>query len=386
MSHLFFLLVSLLFIALSHAQTLRIITTDNNGALVDSITGEVTCNISLPVPAVKPGCQWKFPAAGTRGQTSTVFNMNQTNFITGQQVCGDSIESTVVFQLWGPYCSPNFAPWIRMYPLYSIDPAIPLEAINVLWDHTCNVVVLQPQYFANGTLIMTKQVSEYDAQVRPQVDFEFDIKECDDCWRKVNGLGALDYGTHNSIWSPELNCGVSCLLYTLEEHLVKGVVKAPRAIIGRSFRTDILGFNITDSVQAQTLSWSPYKDLTANQKNQFLGIGICCTTEQWCHPGCKGLDSHMVLISFLPNQKDNELSILADIGDMVDMSTIRLGVEFSPQFTENMQAFVYYQDMIIIFDLVEQNGVIISATRLSQSPKINPNVELVAWAPGYPPQ
>jgi len=381
-----FLLLGVLFIIQTEGQNtaaFRIITTDLKALLLNPIFGNTSCTVTPQLPAPAPGCNWKFPLSGTRGQTSTIFYQNQTNFFTGQVVCEDGIIArTTVFQLWGPYSYCTDGAYARAFPLYDLDPTIPLSDINMNWDHTCNLVVLQPQYYSNGTLITTKQVSEYDAQVRPQVDYEFNPKDCDDCWRKVNGFSALDFGSWNSIWSPELNCGVSCILYTSEEHLVKGEVKPPRALIGRSFRTDILAINVTDSVNTQTLSWNPFSVSTTHQ-NQFLGIGVCCT-EKWCHPDCMNLDSHLVLISFLPYNKDQELSILADIGDIIDPDTIRLGVEFYYTYStdnNNRKAFVFYQQSIIAFDIVLQNGLIVSAKKSSQSPKVD--LEIVSWSSGF---
>jgi len=291
-------------------------------------------------------------------------------------VCGDSVLQTTVFQIFGPY--PGFA-FARLFPLYEVDPVIPLTEINMNWDHTCNVVVLQPKYYMNGTLITTKQVSEYDSQVRPQIDYEFDPTDCENCWKKVPGTSALDYGSWKSIWNPELNCGDSCILYTLEEHLVNGEVTPPRTIIGRSFRTNTLAFNITDSIHVQSLCWSPYQGYNSG-KNQFIGIGICCT-ENWCHPDCVNLDSHLVMFSFMPYQEQNEISILADIGVVIDPDTIRLGVEFSSLNPNSKhQAYVFYQQMVVGYDLVVQDSLIVSVKFAQQSPKLD--VEMITWAGG----
>jgi len=265
--------------------------------------------------------------------------------------------------------------------MYQVDPEISLLDINMNWDHSCNVVVLQPEYYPNGTVIMTKQVSEYDGQVRPQVNNQFNSATCDDCWKKVPGTSALDFGTWSSIWDPELNCGDSCIQYTLEEHLIQGEVTPPRAIIGRSFRTGALAFNITDSVHIQSLNWSPFL-LYYSQKNQFIGIGICCT-EKWCNSGCLGLDSHMVLVSFMPYETGMEFTVLADIGDIIDPDTIRLGVEFSGMVQTSLkpQIFVFYQQTVVGYDVIVENHIIVSAMKAQQSPKID--VELVVWAGSY---
>jgi len=296
-------------------------------------------------------------------------------------VCPEGIQKSNVLQVLGPFPSCS-GPDVNIRPLYTIDGDIPITGMNLYWDHTCNVDILQPEDYPNGTLITTKQVSAYDSKIRPQANYEFIPKKCEDCWRKVNGLGALDFGIFSSAWTPEYNCGDSCIFYTLEEHLVAGEVKPPRALVGRSFRTDLLSFNITDSIQAQTFSFNPYVYYNA-QQNQFLGIGICCTDQPWCHPDCANLNlnSHLVLISFMPNKKDQEFTILADIGDVFDPETVRIGVEYTPMFTASkQQAYVFYQESVISFDLVVNNGLIVSAKRSHQSPKIN--VEIVVWSTG----
>jgi len=356
---------------------LRIITSDIQAAFLDPISGVISTPVSLTLPDAPPDCKWVLPLVGTRGQTSAIFHLNQTNFFTGQLICPEGVQKTTIFQIYGPYSPSQGA---RVYTLYQIDPAIPLIDINMNWDHTCNVVVLQPESYPNGTLITTKQVSEYDTAVRPQANFEFDGKDCVDCWRKIPGLSALDFGSFGGISNPELNCGDSCIFYVLEEHLVNGEVIPPRSIIGRSFRTGGFAFNITDSVQAQTLSWSPLF-LLPTRVNQFLGIGICCV-DKWCHPDCQNLDSHMVLFSFLPYNTGQEISILADIGDVIDPDTVRIGVEYTPIFTStNQQAYVYYQQTVISFDLVVENYSIVGAKKSHQSPKVDG--ELVVWSSGY---
>jgi hypothetical protein len=281
----------------------------------------------------------------------------------------------MVFQLFGPYPGSNNA---RAIPLYDVSTDVPVMEINMNWDHTCNVVVLQPFYYPNGTLITTREVSEYDRQVRPQVNYEFDPKDCDDCWIKVSGTSGLDFGTWNSIWEPELNCGASCLQYTLEDHYIKSTLTPPRRLIGRSFRLGTLGLNITDSVNIQSLNWNPLLERYYAHKNQFIGIGICCT-ETWCHPDCDGLDSHLVLFSFIPEQTGKEIQILADIGGVVDQDTIRLGVEFASQYMlVNPQVFVVYQQSVVSFDVVVEDNIVVSAKRASQTPKIEK--EMAFWA------
>jgi len=310
-----------------------------------------------------------------------VFYMNQTNFFTGQEVCSDGIRQTVVFSLIGPFCSDLEG--VGIYPLYKIDPTIPLTDLNIAWDHACNLVVLQPEYLTNGTIIATKQVSEYDGQVRPQVNYGFEPINCENCWKKVHGFGGLDFGNWSPLWKSELYCGDNCAFYTIEEQLVGGEPVSPRAIIGRSYRTDQLKINITDSIQAQTISWNPFvKYMSSSWTNQFVGVGICCT-KSWCHADCKDLDSHMVLFSFTP-YSNPQITILADIGNEFDEDTGRLGVEYSPIYANvPRQAYVWYQKTVITFDIVvdDNTGLVLSAKPYGQSPKIDADV--VVWSPGF---
>jgi len=300
--------------------------------------------------------------------------MNQTHFLIGQEISttGDILQ-TILFQFYGPFCSK--ADVVPMRSLYSIDPAIKIDDINVCWDHACNVVVLQADYDTNSITFQTKQVSEYDAQVRPQPNYLVEpTGDCADCWRKVSGFGALDAGIWTSSGTAEWNCGDTCVFYTLEEHLKHGQVIAPRALVGRHYRTGTLSMNLTDSINVQTFSWNPYN---VYLQNQFLGIGICCN-EPWCHPDCKNLNSHLVLISFDP--KNGQFSILSDIADTIDPDTIQMGVEFSTVSGNQKQAYVYYQHTVITFDLTDTNGYITAATKSYQSPKVD--TPLVMWVPG----
>jgi len=373
------LLILLSLLCLTYAQTntnhLRVVTPDLKVSSLDAITGVISCTVQLPLPDPDTGCHWTLPLVGTMGQTSAIFYMNQTMFITGQEVCASGIKKSVIFGMMGPMCF-NGTGHVSIYTLYHIDPTIALIDINMGWDHACNVVVLQPVYLANGTLITTKQVSEYDNQIRPQADYEWSPLPCDTfCWQKVSGLSGLDFGSWNTIWDPELNCGDTCIFYTLEEKVINSKPVLPRRFIGRSFRTHALSLNITDSVQALTLSWNPF---LMRGYNQFLGIGICCTHD-WCHPDCKQLDSHMVMFSFEP-YAGNQFRILADIGDAFDPDTARIGIAFNPEhaFEAPKQVFVMYQQNVITFDYqLDNNGMVSMVKKVAQSSKVM--TEVVAW-------
>jgi len=281
----------------------------------------------------------------------------------------------VVFQEWGPYCSsPDDLVVRNLYELDGSMANINMDDVNICWDHACNVVVLQPQYMQTETVFLTKQVSEYDAQVRPQPTFmEEGVGSCANCWRKVPGLGALDAGIWTSSGTAEWNCGDTCVFYTLEEHMIAGRIVAPRALVGRFFRTGLVAANISDSVQIQSLSWNPFNQ---RLRNQFLGIGLCCT-ETWCHPDCMDLDSHLVLFAFDSNI--GRITILSDISDIMDDDTIRLGVEFSALFGSDMKAYVYHQQSVITYNLKGTNGYITGAARAYQfqTSKLNLNM----WTP-----
>jgi len=353
---------------------LSIITQDLNAGTIDPITGQTSCVQPLIFPSTPSDCSWKL-GTGTRGQTSTIFYMNNTRFFVGQEICSSQVLQSMVFQIFGPYCSDQDNSAINVRPLYKIDPSVKLEDLNICWDHTCNVVVLQPQYEPTSITVHTLQVSEYDAQVRPRPDYLVESTgDCEDCWRKVPGLGALDSGLWASSGTAEWNCGDSCVFYTLEEHLQNGQAVAPRALIGRYYRTGILAVNLTDSLQAQTLSWQPWNQ---RLQNQFLGIGICCI-QAWCHPDCQPLNGHMVLFSYDSNQR--QFSVLSDISYIVDQDTVRMGVEFSTVYSSNPQAYVYHQHTIYSFNLTVTGGVITGAKLVNQSPPSDQ--PLSSWGTG----
>jgi hypothetical protein len=365
--------------AQTRPPTLRIVTDDLNGALLDPKTGIITCVTPLPLPGIPTDCTWNV-VKGTRGQSSTTFHINQTNFITLQSVCPTGVMQTTVFQLFGPYYCNNGNGIVNLHTLYRVDPSVPVEQLNMAWDHTCNVVVIQPQTTDTEIAFTTKQVSEYDTEVRPQVDYTDESIGCDTCWKKVNGLGELDFGNWESTWKQgaELYCGDYCSFYSLEEQYVNGQVVPPRAIIGRSFRTGKLLANITDSMQAQTLSWNPLP----RSQNQFLGIGICCE-ESWCHSYCKGLDQHMVIFSLTTNfGQTPSISLLADIGSTIDPDTSRIGVEYSASYNSQgtpIYIFIWYQSSVITYQIIHNNGYIVSLAKIGQSPKIPSTI--ITWAP-----
>jgi hypothetical protein len=367
--------------AQSRPPTLRIVTSDLNGALLDPKTGIMSCITPLPLPGIPTDCTWNL-VKGTRGQSSTVFHMNQTNFITLQSICPTGVTQTTVFQLSGPYycTNPSGMGTVNLHTLYRVDPTVPVMELNMAWDHTCNVVVIQPKTTDTEIAFTTKQVSEYDTEVRPQVDYTDESIGCDTCWKKVNGLGEVDFGNWEASWplGAELNCGEYCAFYSLEEQYVNGQVVPPRAIIGRSFRTGKLLADITDSMQAQTLSWNPLP----RSQNQFLGIGICCE-ESWCHSYCHGIDQHMVIFSLTTTfGQTPTITLLADIGSVIDPDTSRIGIEYSSGYfygTNPMYIYIWYQGSVITYQIIHSNGYIVSLAKIGQSPKITSTI--ITWAP-----
>jgi len=341
--------------------------------LLDPSTGGITCLSPFKMPATAGS--WDF-GSGTRGQTSANFPMNQTYFFVAQEnFPNGTIGRTVLMQAYGPYGQPGQCSTGNSFVRAPLPTQRPLATLNTAWDHTCNIVVLIPAILgSNSHSIITKQVSEYDGQVRPQVDYLPPTSGA--FWTKVDGLGALDFGDYHSSWpaGAELNCGDSCIFYTLEQSPVDG---APRALIGKSFRTGRLAANLTDSLQLQTLSWSPFGRWNS-KTSQFLGIGVCCSAS-WCHPDCQGLAGHSVLVLF--DSVAKKFSVLADIGDGADPDTFRLGVEFSGMFMKDKQAFIYNQGTIITYALTvdETTGAIQSATKSNTSPPVQ---QLHSWFAG----
>jgi hypothetical protein len=306
--------------------------------------------------------------------------MNQTFFFFGQEACStNQLGRTILFGVMGPWCDSNGKPEVRIYSMAQISTQSYIDDLNMAWDHTCNVVVLNPTPGTNSQVIFeTKQVSEYDGAVRTRPDYTIEGSgPCADCWRKVSGVSALDYGAHNPSWpqGQELNCGDSCVLYTLEEHLVNSKPVLPRVIIGRSFRTGVFMYNITDSVQIQALSWNPW--ILWQKTNQFIGLGICCT-EKWCHPDCQGLDGHLVFISFDPI---TGLHVLADVASTYDPLSGKLGVEFSPFDIANPKyAYVYSAGSVIRYLVTVNNGFVTAVSKDHET--VIPIKNLHLWSTG----
>jgi hypothetical protein len=107
---------------------------------------------------------WDF-GSGTVGQTSTPFNQNQSWFLLAQEVCSKKeviirVTSTVLFQ--GPYPrSPDPADPRPLIVWSRFKLTTPLEHWNIIWDHTCNIMVIAPEFIRGPA---GKVVVESDAK------------------------------------------------------------------------------------------------------------------------------------------------------------------------------------------------------------------------------
>jgi len=346
---------------------------------VDPITGVTAC--SFPIKDLLPNttCVWSL-GEGTRGQTSASFNGNQTFFFSIQEKCaGGTRGRTYVMSSMGPFCANNVQD-VRVWPFALIDLDFDLEDLNMAWDHTCNTVVVTPNHVNDTLLFEVNQISEYDGAQRFQPSYDGVSG-----WKKVPGLGALDYGDRRPSWpqGEELNCGQKCVFYTIEEQIIDGVAVLPRAFIGRKYRTAELAINVTDALQVKTLSWNLFNNYYQNPYNQFLGIGVCCS-ESWCHPECKSMnikDGNTVLLSYSPPPGDG-FQILAEIGAF-DADTVRLSVEYSGQFNKDHHLYVFHENTILTYDVVDTNGYINSVKLSSQSPSVSTGSLSYWFYPGY---
>jgi len=305
------------------------------------------------------------------GQTTTIFYQNVSFFFVVREECADGPGRTALLSTFGAFCSENrLTSPILARPVAYMDITAPLENINIAWDHACNVVVISPGKDSNE--FITNQVSFYDGQQRFQRSYTLQSS-----WRKVPGVGALDHGSATFSWNPpqEWYCGDNCLFHTLEEQLIDGVPQLPRYLVGRSYRTTAVVMNYTDSVQVKSLTYNPYCPGYA-KVSQFIGIGQCCS-QSWCHSDCAAYGEDLVLISFVPSMG---LSILAGIGPL-DAKTIMLGVEFTPApYNPVHQIYVWHDDTILTYNVLEQNYVIVTAKLSVQSPPVSGLDNIVMWA------
>jgi len=277
---------------------------------------------------------------------------------------------TVLFAMAGPYSRTGK---MSIAKLAEVNTRSQLLDMNLNWDFSCNIVTVYPNVSDTEVAFKTNQVSDYDGQQRIQSDYKVEQPTCKTCWRKVAGLGAIDFGKSFSEFGQqhgvpqELNCGDRCPLYTLEEQLVDGVVVPPRALIGRSFRTGKLLFNITDTLQAQTMTWIP-------ARQSYLGVGRCCT-QSWCDPDCQQIpENDLVLFEYIPYTAEKKsLHFRQHIGPETGIdpqSTVRLGVEVDTMWKPT-SAFVLYNANVVRFDL--------SSFAKTEIP-VRPNLFIGLWA------
>jgi len=305
--------------------------------LADAEAGTIgeTGPVTLPDSNCTPG--WVL-GDGTRGQTSTSFYVNMTWFLLGQELCGSTVKRTTLFGVFGIFpqsadpekfayrhqllersggrsfetsgqtqqLSSSDTPirWFGDFTKYSTQP---LPQWNIVWDWTCNIVVIAPEVTTDTTKFATLQVSEYDLQVRPQPTLLSYDTHCTDCWVKVPGSAALQQQPQTTPpRTSEENCGDQCVLYIVEQYIDatgKTGLLRPR-IVGRTYRTGQVVSNITDTVNVQTWTYgSPYamlqtrKSIASSPPPPFFGIGICCEGAQ-CSAECAGHDDSLALISY----------------------------------------------------------------------------------------
>jgi len=325
----------------------------------------------MPVLAVHGILDW-----GLEGRPLHNFTSTGHFFFTVQEVCDNgALGRAALLRTMSPWCNggPNFVGNQGF-----LDLTESIDDLSMGWDHACNIVVILPQ---NRDTYRVNQISEYDGQQRYQPSYQLA-----EGWKKVPGVGGLDFGLFNPLWpnGQELYCGSQCAFYSLEE-LENVPSDTPRFLIGRNYRTGSVMLNITDTLQLQSLSWNPFLMMSNPNENQFIGIGLCCSSD-WCHPDCQGKEGQLVLISFLPGA--SSVDILAVIGDY-DSTTVRLGVEFSPApvypIGTHEEAYVFHHNSIITFSLlvVPKKGVVLQAKKINQSPPVAPTFgEIAFWANG----
>jgi len=348
--------------------SLRVLLTEEDppkAGILNSTTGVLSV-YKATFPAPPGGCTgWNLGGNGTRGQTFTTFDRNGSWLVLAQGT-GCSSPPISLIDMTGPY--PPDRELTARLRASAIPTTSALTDLSASWDFTCNIVVLTRELGTKQVKFRTDQVSFYDGQQRMQPDFPPEPVKCNDCWKKVAGAGGIDPGPFPKRWGRgdmEVNCGDSCVFYTLEEHVVRGKVILPRMLVGRSFRTAALMVNMTDSLQIQTMTYIP-------SMLMFVGVGRCCQ-ESWCDSSCKGIpDQDLVIFQYVP--KTQSLSFKAHLGPEIGddpESTIRLGVETTGRAT---RIVVMYDGKIVSYDLK-------SFARLDvrvKSPKF-----IGAWAQDY---
>eukprot|EP00035_Acanthoeca_spectabilis_P003750 m.95127 g.95127 ORF g.95127 m.95127 type:complete len:445 (-) comp12319_c0_seq1:185-1519(-) len=394
------------------------------GGILDAVTGKLSREGSVMVPRTTCSPGWVLGGGGTKGQTSTNFFGNGTWFLLAQEMCGERINQTALFGMMSfyPLGENDFAalrekesvmrwtggkllPETRHEPtsVYSYGDFTKYSSNtlldwNIAWDWSCNIVVVGPSKEGPNFVL---QVSEYDAEVRPQPSL-LDGKvgsDCANCWRKVPGFSALQPrpAPPGPSRTGEWSCGDTCVLHTLVEYVDESKTPVPglRRLIGTTYRTGKLSSNISDSVNLQTLTYSsPYIDYMRLQKlgsvepslsSFFLGLGLCCTAPH-CAPECAGHDGALVLVSYAG--LDSPIQVLAVLPahagetDVVN-AAVSLGVVADPGVPWGptnlpVAARVFVNKKILTYEITEHHEGKLAARLNSTSPEIAATP--VAWS------
>ncbi len=347
---------------------------DPNSGLIDTIDART---VAFPDSECQPG--WSL-GNGTHGQTSTVFQQNQSVFVMAQEKCATQTPAGPALQLRNMTLFGMFAgvfeafeahDWyakselrrdpdeMRTYASFSeLDNHSVLE-VNIDWDHTANVLVVapvvsdpedphpNPQPAAGRQVI---EVSEYDGEKRQKAVFDTP-PACryplppSGCWRRVEGMSAVDAsplprlaehasrGTNSNYTAAvsvrEENCG-NCSYYSLEERVTAGgepVTGAPRQLLGRRVQTGEISLNITDSTQLLSLAFFAPEygpDLGMPPNGAFLGVGVCCELA-WCPPECEGHGGDVTLVGWVPGTYARP-TVLRVLSARPDEQTAQLGL------------------------------------------------------------
>jgi hypothetical protein len=350
---------------------------DPESGLIDSTDART---VTFPDSDCQPG--WSL-GNGTHGQTSTVFQQNQSIFVMAQEKCmtqtpagpAQQLRNMTLFGMFaGVFEAFEAHDWyakselrrdpdeIRTYATFSeLDNHSVLE-VNIDWDHTANVLVVAPvvldpeapqpdppQPPAAGRQVI--EVSEYDGEKRPKAVFDtppacrYPLPH-GGCWRRVEGMSAVDarplprlaenasptrsnYSAAVPVRSQEENCG-NCSYYSLEERVTAGgepVPGAPRQLLGRRVQTGDVSLNITDSTQLLSLAFFAPEfgpNLGMPEKGAFLGVGVCCELA-WCPPECEGHGGDVTLVGWVPGMYARP-TVLTVLSARPDTFTAQLGL------------------------------------------------------------
>eukprot|EP01006_Ploeotia_vitrea_P028969 TRINITY_DN61594_c0_g1_i1.p1 TRINITY_DN61594_c0_g1~~TRINITY_DN61594_c0_g1_i1.p1 ORF type:complete len:403 (-),score=36.97 TRINITY_DN61594_c0_g1_i1:163-1371(-) len=326
--------------------------------------------------------------SGKRGQTSSMFYGNNSFFFLAEQHCPKHTNIT----LFSQYGSNGF---LSGSDVGSIFPGDSLDSFNTNWDWTCNYIVQAPVMQKKDKVYHTLEISEYDGQVRPQAKETVSLcsENDDNCFKKVNGWSVLLPGMRTSYdggfgetgrgqWKKyeEWNCGDYCAVVTPEQKMVKGKPQFPRYLVGRSFRTAKVLFNISEPVVFSSMVYN------TRVPSVSLGLAMCCT-EKWCLPECR-TNGEMVLVAWEHNdntQKDT-FTILHTLGKAkkAQETAARLGVEFiaTDWQAKHPQFVVYWQGEVVTFELVTSKTKPPTASIVNKV-AFNPAPFMWAYESGY---